>query len=273
MSPNIDVEAAWVPRFGIVVFLDVAFLMSSTFTYGIYTILICLVVPILRNGQGNYKAKIVLSAVLTMFAISTFSVAFQAAHLFLGLKMVVVDQMKEPLDALKRKTYTAYVLGQALSPVSFLIGDSVVMWRSWALWSGRLKIVLVPIIFLLGTAASTFISWDYLGRHLSFQDIMVDDTPGCFVTTYGLSAATNVAATAAIGYKAWLYRNVAGQYSTQARMGKVISIILAFGGIYSLLWIIGVAIAAKSREGASLPLRILHYWIRGASRQAVVCTS
>uniref|UniRef100_A0A0W0EVF2 Uncharacterized protein n=1 Tax=Moniliophthora roreri TaxID=221103 RepID=A0A0W0EVF2_MONRR len=138
-----------------------------------------------------------------MFAISTFSAAIQATNVLLSVQ-VFIDGNEEGLGMFRDKMYIPSGVEQVLCFLTILIGDSVVIWRTWVLWSGDLKIVFIPCTLLLGTFASTFAVWVCKGSHLSSMDLSMD-IPECVSldrATYALSAATNVAATVAIGYKA-----------------------------------------------------------------------
>ncbi|EEB88990.1 hypothetical protein MPER_12967 [Moniliophthora perniciosa FA553] len=159
MSSNVDPVPSWVSHLGTTVYLNVGSLIFSTFYYGIYAILVCFAVPILCNREGNSRARIIiLIAILTMFAISTFSVVIQAMNVLLSVQ-VFVDGNEEGLGMFRDKMHVPSGVEQILCFLTILIGDSVVIWRTWVLWSGDLKIVFIPCSLLLGTFASTFAVW------------------------------------------------------------------------------------------------------------------
>ncbi|ESK93930.1 hypothetical protein Moror_12949 [Moniliophthora roreri MCA 2997] len=175
-----------------------------------------------------------------MFAISTFSVAIQAANVLLCLQ-ILIDDDEQGMKTFRDRMYIPSGMEQALCLLTILVGDSVVIWRTWVLWSGNLKVLLAPCILLVGTTASIFAAWECMGRHLSSIDYSMD-IPECVSlarVTYALSGATNVAATVAIGYKVWLHRQVARKYlatlKTRSRAEKVITLTLAFGGLYCIV--------------------------------------
>ncbi|KAL0579211.1 hypothetical protein V5O48_002773 [Marasmius crinis-equi] len=60
-------------------------------------------------------------------------------------------------------------------------------------------------------------------------------------STYALSMATNVAGTAAIGYKAWIHRCVLRKYLTTAghhRIQRILVLLMESGMVYTILWIL-----------------------------------
>ncbi|ESK93885.1 hypothetical protein Moror_12992 [Moniliophthora roreri MCA 2997] len=124
-----------------------------------------------------------------------------------------------------------------------IIGDFVVVWRAWVLWSDNRKILIVPSLLLLGSVASTLA---FLGCFIE-NDWPITLPPTCSslnIATYVLSMATNITATCAIGYKVWLHWRVVKKYlgTLHARGGteKVLVLLLESGVAYSMLWFLQV---------------------------------
>ncbi|KAL0060135.1 hypothetical protein AAF712_013107 [Marasmius tenuissimus] len=182
-------------------------LLATAIAYGIYVVLFCSAVVVLCRNEGKPWPKLfLLLAVFSMFTISTFFVAAYASIFFEEIRMVLIDHITEPVAnkiILYRERFTHLSLvQQVMFFVEVIIGDFVVVWRAWVLWSGNRKIVIVPALLLLGSAASTL---SFLGCYVH-NDWRLDmpTTCGAFdISTYVLSMATNVASTGAIAYKVW----------------------------------------------------------------------
>ncbi|ESK93883.1 hypothetical protein Moror_12990 [Moniliophthora roreri MCA 2997] len=198
--------------------------------------------------EGNMRAKFVLLvAVITMFGIASFFIASYMAMFVGGIQMILVNDVGTPIaekvpgyqDKWKKFTRVEGVLFF----LEVITGDFVVVWRAWALWSHNWKILIVPSLLLLGSAASTLA---LLGCFIE-NDWPITLPPTCSslnIATYVLSTATNITATCAIGYKVWLHWRVVKKYLgiLHARSGieKVLVLLLESGVAYSVLWLLQV---------------------------------
>ncbi|KAJ8090472.1 hypothetical protein PM082_019070 [Marasmius tenuissimus] len=221
-------------------------LLVTTIPYGIYVVLFFFAVIILcRDGVKPQPKIALLLAVFSMFAISTFFVATYA-HIFLEtIRIVLVNGVTEPvankiISYQDRFTFLS-LIQEVLFFVEVLIGDFVVVWRAWALWSENRKIVLIPIALLLGSAASAA---SFFGCFVHYN-WPLDMPPTCNalnISTYVLSMATNVASTTAIGYKVWVQRSAFKRYFATSRHGlgmeKILVLLMESGMVYTTLWIL-----------------------------------
>ncbi|KAI0808398.1 hypothetical protein C8Q74DRAFT_1214031 [Fomes fomentarius] len=142
------------------------------------------------------------------------------------------------------------------------IGDAIVWWRAWAVWRGSRAVSLVGLLFILLTIGESLPV-----PHPAFMSAL-NATNACtldfragegvdsrsaglfFGDAYGTAAsvltlAANVAATALIGYQAWVNRRfiwkgdtVDGSSSSQIE--KVFSLLLESGVVYCLIWTVVV---------------------------------
>ncbi|KAK1235412.1 hypothetical protein PQX77_001368 [Marasmius sp. AFHP31] len=221
-------------------------LLTTAIAYGIYAVLFCFAVVILCRNEGKPRAKFfLLLAVFSMFTISTFFVAAYASIFFEEIQMILIDHITEPvankiISYQERFTHLSLVQ-QVMFFVEVVIGDFVVVWRAWALWSENRKVIIVPVLLLSGSAASML---SFLGCFVHHGWLLpVPLTCSAFdISTYVLSMATNVASTAAIAYKVWIHRRVVKKYFITNSYGmgaeKALVLLMESGMIYSLLWIL-----------------------------------
>ncbi|KAF9265130.1 hypothetical protein L218DRAFT_185446 [Marasmius fiardii PR-910] len=183
-----------------------------------------------------------------------------------GIKTILIDNVDEPVAnkiIAYRNRFTVLSLSQ---PVMFfcevVIGDYIVVWRAWVLWTENRRVVYPSVFLLLGSAASVI---SFLGCLVHF-DWPLDLPPTCralSISNYVLSIATNVLATAAIGYKVWIYRRVLREYlGTGGRptaTQKTLFLLLESGIVYTFLWFLQLFVVTSINElfqQASLSLSV-----------------
>ncbi|KAJ7367568.1 hypothetical protein DFH08DRAFT_725571, partial [Mycena albidolilacea] len=122
-----------------------------------------------------------------------------------------------------------------------IIGDGVVIWRTWAVYQGRILAISMPCILLLVSFVFTLIDvtcGSYDGPLPGGEQIC----PQAAKTSWAFSVGTNVTCTILVGFKAWQHRkmmrelNLPGK-SRRMSAEKIISLLVESGFIYSLLWL------------------------------------
>ncbi|KAL0566803.1 hypothetical protein V5O48_015199 [Marasmius crinis-equi] len=226
-------------------FLNGVGLLATAIPYGIYLVLVCFTIVILCRNGGNSRAKIVLLlAVLSMFAISTFFVFAYACIFLEEIHMVFISGVTEPVAnkiiAYRMRFTVLSLMQEVMFLIEVVIGDFVVVWRAWVLWSENRKIPLPSVLLLLCSAVSML---SFLGCfiHYDWPLIVPPTCTALNVSTYVLSMATNVAGTAAIGYKAWVHRCFLKKYHFAAgnhRVLKALVLLMESGMVYTLLWVL-----------------------------------
>ncbi|KAL0060118.1 hypothetical protein AAF712_013090 [Marasmius tenuissimus] len=75
------------------------------------------------------------------------------SYFVLGLKDLLINDVGIPLvwknAAFLAKYRKLGVVRQVLPPIAIVIGDSIVIWRAWALSAGNKKIMFVPALLQL----------------------------------------------------------------------------------------------------------------------------
>ncbi|KAJ7810593.1 hypothetical protein B0H14DRAFT_2862896 [Mycena olivaceomarginata] len=129
----------------------------------------------------------------------------------------------------------------------FLMGDTIVLWRTWVLFPDRKVLVLFPITLWFGELACMF---SLLGVALHNGDISAW-TIGVYdhgttslklsMATASLSAATNFFSTLLISWKAWKRRalfNTSLVNAPGTRAKKIMFLLIDSGFIYLGFWVI-----------------------------------
>ncbi|KAJ8089227.1 hypothetical protein PM082_014475 [Marasmius tenuissimus] len=217
--------------------IEMVLVLTGAIFYGAYLILLPSAISILCRREGKRRARLgLLVALLTMFAIS--SLRFWA-DVHICFRRVVYDDFGEEVEGLVSAE-------RVVLPLEILVGDSIVLWRVWALCVFDRKPVYISMSFLLGTIIC---SLGYVGcvAHDNWlpSDSLYNYSPTCNalrISAYSLSFATNVSGTLAIGSTIWFRRRETGSLLNQwrqrrARPEKVLVLLIESGIAYSALWI------------------------------------
>ncbi|KAK7039270.1 hypothetical protein VNI00_010175 [Paramarasmius palmivorus] len=211
-----------------------------------------------------------------MFAISTISVVLRAMFVLLGLKMITMDgsDSRDALDGFNTRMRKLLDVELALCFLGILVGDSLVIWRTWVLWSKKLNVLIIPILLHLGTVILAFALWTCEGLHPSLADLSTNVAPPCIpleISMANSSVATNIAATVAIGYKVApkSYNEIPHEKQPDTENSKARLAICRLI-LFHLGTILGMAVTISSGvANASLPLQFINFWIQGSARHVM----
>ncbi|KAJ8089222.1 hypothetical protein PM082_014470 [Marasmius tenuissimus] len=253
--------------------IEMVRVLTGAIFYGAYLILLPSAISILCRREGKRSARLsLLVALLIMFAISSFQFWVDVHFCF---RRVAYDDVGEGAGR----------LGSAegvMLPLEILVGDSIVLWRVWALCVFDRKPVYISMSFLLGTIIC---SLGYVGciAHNSWlpsDSGWYEYSPTCNalqISAYSLSFATNVSGTLAIGSTIWFHRRETGSLLNQwrqrrARPEKVLVLFIESGIAYSVLWIAQLVLispATPTPEFESLTSWMVWYTFSAAIPQLV----
>ncbi|KAJ7268528.1 hypothetical protein C8J57DRAFT_1612708 [Mycena rebaudengoi] len=216
--------------------------MAVAFAYGIYSLLFTLsVVLLVRKGIRNSRPRqILLFATCFMFATSTCLASVDTAIYIVEISVANSIRTRNGLQL------SCEILFDSL----FLMGDAIVLWRTWSLLSDRRALVLFPMTLWFGGLACLITLLGLAIHNGSSSDWTVgvydtDMTNHLSMSTAALSAATNFFATLLISWKAWQHRailrlNADPTFSLGSRVRKIMSLLIESGFIYFTLWVIAV---------------------------------
>ncbi|KAF9257624.1 hypothetical protein L218DRAFT_1005980 [Marasmius fiardii PR-910] len=229
----------FVASFGSNTILNIVNLLSGAVFYGVYAVLFCAGIAVLCRREGNVKARIgLLLSIATMFTLTSFCFWGNAAITFAGIQEVLVNNVEQPYQL------KVLAFSNKFQVLSSVVEAMVPLERVWALFAGNRKVVLIPLLFLIGSAVCSLAFLGCFAQH-DWPALYPETCNSIVISAYALSMATNVSATILIGYKFWSYRQTVGDYlqefniaRRQARAEKILILLLESGIIYSVLWII-----------------------------------
>jgi len=185
--------------------------MFETFLYGLYFILFVICIYVLLQRDKIHGLLLVLS--VAMFAIATADIAYTYYQVFDNLfeRGVSFNDL--------RPKYWLYVTNNVLA-------DALLLYRCYAVWDCKIRVILGPIILLLAGTACGYLFEGSEPRRFMFAWIYLT-----------MTLILNVILTALIaGRIGWFSRNarlILGQSLLQ-RYNSTIVILIESGFIYSL---------------------------------------
>ncbi|KAJ7611981.1 hypothetical protein DFH06DRAFT_1371592 [Mycena polygramma] len=198
-----------------------------------------------RKGLRSRGSKVMFCVVIYLYASSVaiwatdFAPALEDLHSFLmipgiplGDRAALANQIHARLDP----------PGRALFTFNMIVGDSVVIWRVWAIYRQRIQAIVIPCFMLLTSFVFGMVAFACQVDSLLGAEERVCSTVAPI--SWAFSAATNITCTVMIGLKAWKHRTMMRQLNILGNLDpremstvKILSILVESGSIYCLLWI------------------------------------
>ncbi|KAJ7585870.1 hypothetical protein C8J56DRAFT_891732 [Mycena floridula] len=185
----------------------------SRMTPGFYFLLALLTLHTLLKKHSKTAATWVLGTMLAiLFSITTTYVCLYVAISFNMMIGALIDNTDlELIERFEVADSSNLRLNLALTWISgngngfvFIFGDSIVVWRAWAVWSDHQSVIILPALTLLATFA-TFLTLGVIQTIESTVPSIIFGTIGALlVAGSALSIATNLIAVLLIGLKAYL---------------------------------------------------------------------
>ncbi|KAF5354584.1 hypothetical protein D9758_011235 [Tetrapyrgos nigripes] len=227
-------------------------LMVETLMWAFHIVAVSFAVYTLRRKPYfHHKPRVILTTmILSMFLIA--SVLF-SLHIFgfaYQIKQIYLDPSVEGQSFSDKSNTTIPAINKGgfaydiLFVFEFLIGDSIVLWRTWTIWHGRRQIVWLPI-FLWVASLGCLLAWIVTCAFQSIAkggwtkfSILDDDQNILLLTSYVLSLSVNAFSTILIGFKAWQYSNHLKLYYANSssplkeRISGILALLVESGVIY-----------------------------------------
>ncbi|THU90205.1 hypothetical protein K435DRAFT_781329 [Dendrothele bispora CBS 962.96] len=187
------------------------------------------------KGIRLVKARILLLILTSIMLLSSLGV------IIIDMMMVLRQILTYGRDApsTKELNLELRLASNVLMRVNFLLGDVIVVWRTWVVWPHNWKIRLLLAICMLGTIGAI------VGNGTKAAIDYVRDTP--VSSTYSLvmtlpPLVTNLVATLLIALKVWEYRrNIKSSISSArstTRVEQMLILLVESGFVYCAVWLI-----------------------------------
>ncbi|KAF7320502.1 hypothetical protein HMN09_00133800 [Mycena chlorophos] len=233
-------------------------IVFETFCMSIYMVVFGLALhSIRRKGIRSLSSLAMLGVVLYLFAASFTLWALNVAHWFLSARGFLLpgDDTTSLLDRAVESNNMSTPLGvpeEALFMFNLIIGDSVVIWRVWAICRTRRKrwVVTIPCFFLLISLIFIIIDLTCLtGGGFAESSSVAGTNAVCNnaeLISWAVSFGTNLSCTILIGIEAWKHRRLMRSLDLPSpgrgrspcfAVDRLLSLLLESGCIYCLFWL------------------------------------
>ncbi|KAJ7575493.1 hypothetical protein C8J56DRAFT_974729 [Mycena floridula] len=209
--------------------------ISAALGYGAYSVLAMIAIYVLIRRHGLHKSK--ARRVLFGFTIAMFLVT--TACFIADIRMAILQQgiVTEILPSWKRWA----IVNSIAHHIIYVMSDMIVVWRAWVLCSFRsIQVVLSVCIVgsIVGNIVHTANQVEFYENGTRFSVLT------SLVVMYLPLALTNLVATSAIAYKAWICRVSIRKHLSQippiTRAEKVLLLLIESGAGFLAAWLLSV---------------------------------
>ncbi|KAF7364151.1 hypothetical protein MSAN_01074300 [Mycena sanguinolenta] len=201
----------------------------GTLFYGMYLVLFFISLYLLLRRNTMHKSRSIFRSTVFGSAICLFIIV--TAH----WTTIVYQAFAPGVEA-----QAVFIFAQdGLVTLAVLVGDSLIIWRLWAVWRSKL-VLAIPIVSLTALTISGFINLIVV---LHSADIFTD--PLLEVNSW-LTLLTNVYCTAFITWKIWIVTKAA-MPSDGMNLRHLVVIVIESAGIY-LIWVVFFAVIFQVRS-------------------------
>ncbi|KAG7098117.1 hypothetical protein E1B28_000089 [Marasmius oreades] len=223
--------------------------------YGAYLILMYFFLKIFSRRRLRLKRSIFLAAItILLFLCSTCFFVTDIADLIIRIRILLLDDFDPSFESRMAKadgvTEPLMWTGTVIFIFALSIGDSILVWRTWALYQDQLIYAALPILTLLGSFTSALFELGCLiETHFSTDEVApnassvgADQCKQADKASYTLSFVTNIVCTGLIVWKAWCHRRymntTLGRQRKQTQVDRVLLLFCESGAIYLVLYIL-----------------------------------
>ncbi|KZV72060.1 hypothetical protein PENSPDRAFT_375554 [Peniophora sp. CONT] len=218
-------------------------LVTETVLLGVNTVLFVLTVyVVLRSSRTKWRS--LATAFIPFMALVMYSVSLTHWSLFYELYATSADGLG-----------TTSAILVILLVTNTIISDIIVLWRMCIIWDRKRTVVIFAAILAATTVALNIVNavyiWDADHFRPSAASITTDTTNSEIIPTFGASSigvaaaftslASNVSATALIGWKAWLHRRRLVEHSITSNgrtlAQRVLELLVDSGIVYTAIWV------------------------------------
>ncbi|KAH7334692.1 hypothetical protein B0J17DRAFT_87409 [Rhizoctonia solani] len=174
---------------------------TETALWGIFLALYLTCVCVLVRKRAPQTIQwIPLSTASLLFILATIHLALQLRKVYEGL-VLCVNQPGGPDAYFGDLRHWPNVAADGVYATMILVGDSVVIHRCFLIWGNRIRVIIIPVLLVLCTAASGYVAIWLLTRMPSHGTVLEGPVAKCAVATFLLSLATNILTTGLISYR------------------------------------------------------------------------
>ncbi|CCM06865.1 uncharacterized protein FIBRA_09171 [Fibroporia radiculosa] len=199
----------------------------ESFIWGVYSVLFGLSIrQIVLNGYSRFN-KVSTAAIIILYCLATVHASLVLARLIQGF--IVYRDTIGPVAYFSGVGYKINLAKEAIYITAIILGDSVVVWRLYVVWSKNIWVAMLPILLILGTAITGYAciaQWE-------LPTVNYTDSVFWATAMYSISLCTNVVVTITTAARIWymIYQTERILGVVESRYFRVIMLILESGFI------------------------------------------
>ncbi|KAF5370182.1 hypothetical protein D9757_010631 [Collybiopsis confluens] len=237
-------------------------LICGSILAGLYTFLFCVALFLqLRQREKGRTNIIILVLTIVMYCLSVVHMSF----CFQVNWSALFGEEHENPDSDQDESETSYYIVSCIpigaEILNCIIGDAIVIWRTWVLWNRECRVIYVPFALLLGGAVAGILMFRSIFISVAEESSFFD--PGTRITLTAfctLTTTINIYAIMAIGYRVWSHTRAMKALGSAGVGGFYRRIFLIFvesGFVYCALPILMIILFCAENSGVYIVMSIL----------------
>ncbi|KAJ7587567.1 hypothetical protein C8J56DRAFT_942107 [Mycena floridula] len=216
----------------------------ETIFWTVYTLCVVLTAVILWRKGFTRGRTVLLALIGMMFLLDTLLFSGSLYSFFYQTREILLEGVFQgnSLSSIQKPLAFSNTVINALRQSMLVLGDCIVIWRAYALWTGSRIIMIVPALFLFGWIVNfpIFVTCDskYENELVRGMGPMICLAAGA--SAWVLSFFANMSATLSIFYTAWryhisqkeLHRTGEIRLTTRSKVASVLLLLVESGFAY-----------------------------------------
>ncbi|SJK99069.1 uncharacterized protein ARMOST_02354 [Armillaria ostoyae] len=196
-----------------------------------------------------------------MWAVATshMSVSFQQNYV-----AFLRQHAAEGSDVLEDNASPTIYSQLSLESVNIVLGDSIVIWRAWTLWSRKTWVIFTSATLLAGTtAAAVGLVRAFATAPPGISVFNNDSLSSWAIAFIASTLVTNVWATTLVAYRTWTHNRIIREITGESLMDRfrrqngVLALLIESGIFYSTTWFIAIIAFICGNNGVYIVVDML----------------
>ncbi|KAJ7575227.1 hypothetical protein C8J56DRAFT_1063778 [Mycena floridula] len=204
--------------------------------------------------KGLTRARIALLTLIgMMFILDTVLFSLDLYAFFLQTRDILLNSMfdGDGLDGVLNLVDTVASVYSILNLFMLILGDCIVIWRAYAVWTRSRIVTVIPVLFLLGWIVNfpIYVSCNIKHKDDEFNGLGPVSRSATSIAAYILSFCANFSATLMILYTAWSFyvsqrdlRDTTAPLRQRSQVARVLLLLVESGFAYFLLMVLSIAL-------------------------------
>ncbi|KAE9403824.1 hypothetical protein BT96DRAFT_451425 [Gymnopus androsaceus JB14] len=251
MTPE---ESEQIAFLGAVLFENISALILGVGLFGVYILAFIISMHIVFQKENNgWAHKVLIALLLAGFAmIALVTCSNIAGNLLLvkfGLVMSLPGGLLAQETAANLKALLTSILNNWSGNFIYLIADTAIIWRAWALWAENRLIKWTLLIILLADIGIS-IADNIVGTkaYLTSNSVTLDSL------STAVNLTVNIVATLLIAYRAWSHHRLIHAISRNKKtpVEAILLLMIESGAIYGLVQVVTIIFSVLDIQAAEL---------------------